>query len=321
MKLSKAIVALGFLVGIFSASSTALACGSVCEYGGLYSATGYTGYDLGTAMYDISSYTTTSTTTYVDYGGYSGGCGSYMGTCGNSSPSVCGGGCGGSDGGYSNDPWSMTNGGQNPYGGMVDPYNPMSNPMNPMSNPYADPYTQMMMGSTIGNPYMMPPGMDPIMSMMGPQSFPPIGYPPMMTNPYPGYYPTIPNVSFLPSSTYPYSYNPTAPFIPTSPTTTTYQNPTTNYGPIIPATNYPGTNPSITPIVSQPPTNPLPWGGCDNVVVMCPTGPTIRPPTVTTTPIVPLVPPITASPQYQTTPTDPNRQQIPRGIVTTHGVR
>ncbi len=307
MKLSKAILALGFLVGILAPSSTAMACGSYCEYGGLYGTTGYSGYDLGTAMYDISSYTTTSTTTYVDYGGYSGGCGSFMSTCGSSTPSVCGGGCGSSGGGYGSDPWSMTNGGSNPYG------------MDPMTNPYVDPVTQMMMGSTMGNPYSMPPGMDPIMSMMGPQSFPPVGYPPMMTSPYPGYYPTIPNVSFLPPSMNPYSPYPTTPYYPGSPTTTTYQNPTTNYGPIIPGlSNSPVVNP-ITPIVSQPPTTTLPWGGCDNVIVMCPTGPTIRPPTVTTTPIVPLVPPITASPQYQTTPNDPNRQQIPRGIITTHG--
>ena len=302
MKLSKSILALGFLAGIFAASPAALACGDYC---GLFGTSGYVGYDLGTAMYDISSYTTTSTTTYVDYGGYSGGCGSFMSTCGSSSPSVCGGGCGGGMGGM--DPWTLTNGGQNPDG------------MNPMVNPMVDPVAQMMGMSTMGNPYMMPPGMDPIMSMMGPQSFPPIGYPSMQTSPYPGYFPTIPNVSFLPSTMNPYYPSINNPFIPTSPSTTTYNNPTTTYGPVIPGLNNPPTNPTNPVVLSQPPTINLPWNGCDNIVVMCPTGPTTRPPTVTTTPVTPVIPPITASPQYQTTPTGPDRNQIPRGIVTTHG--
>lgn len=292
----KALTLFALFLGLFLTSRSAHACGDYCDWGGLFNTTGYLGYGLGTSMTDIYSYTSTSISiSYEEYGGgYSGGCGSFYGGCGGYTPS-----CGGF--GYS-DPY-----GPSTYGDVYGMGGPGMGGMNPFMNPasfngmgsFMDPMTQMMMMTTLGMTPTMPMPIGPMTSMMPPQFFPPM-QPPTMGPP-----------SLIPQFYNPIGYPPAMP-----PTITPYQQPTVPFGSPVPPVNNPGPS---TPPISQPPTNPLPWGGCDNIVVMCPGGPTERPPTVTPppTPMSPPTPPITGNPQYQTVPTDPTRYQIPRG---THGV-
>lgn len=306
MILKKAIVTLGFILGFSVLPTHAVACGDYCDWGGLYNTTGYSGYGLGSTLYDISNYTTTSVSVSVDYGysgGYGGGCGSFSGSCGGYTPS-----CGSSYGDYG--------GGVTPYDiFMAGSGNPMG--MNPMTFPgsgsYQDPMLQTLMMSTLGNPYS-PNGFNPITSTMNPQMFPPFGLNnPYAVNPFPGTNPYFPNLSLLPNMTPYYPY--TGPSNPLgAPYTTPYSNPYNPYGTQVP----PVSNPAPTTTISQPPPTPLTWGGCDNIIVMCPTtGPIGQPPTVG--PVIPLTPvsaPFSVQPQYETTPTDPTRYKLPRG---THG--
>jgi len=86
-----------------------------------------------------------------------------------------------------------------------------------------------------------------------------------MNNPMLGSYPVAPAVTY---PNYPYNpYNPYNPYIPVSP----YQSPITPTPPYIPTT------PAIPPVTNPfdnsvpfPTTPSLPYGGCDNVTVMCP---------------------------------------------------
>lgn len=161
---------------------------------------------------------------------------------------------------------------------------------------------------------------------------------PYPTSTFPGmfpgvnpYWPPITQYPFIPPSypapTWPIPMDPTWPTIPTFP-------PTTGFPPIAP-----------------PPTTNPPYGGCDNIIIMCPGGSMLRPPGVTTfpTPTVPTFPspatpsfPTPTAPSFPTTPnapsipttqpmpqapvvfdpttthtnTDPVRIQVPRGVKT-----
>jgi hypothetical protein len=123
------------------------------------------------------------------------------------------------------------------------------------------------------------------------------------------------------------------------------------YPPVVPP-NFPyGPNAPYPPINPYtPPTTQLPYGGCDNVIVMCPSGPvtpgggtpyipinnpiTSQPPTPPSTPIVPTIPitvtvpsggsnsptnptpynyPATTQPGTQNLPQSPIRYNTPRG--------
>jgi hypothetical protein len=130
-----------------------------------------------------------------------------------------------------------------------------------------------------------------------------------------------------------------------------YQNPMTTpfnpgmYNPTFPTQNPIGYNPigsPFTPVVQNPTfpvQNPMPWGGCDNVYVMCSQPPPVRidPPTtvfnqppgyIPVNPTASFVPgptvqqppttvytnptPWTVTPTYNTIPTDPIRYSVPR---------
>lgn len=299
MKLRLVMIALGMALGAL-APEVASACGDYC---GLYNTTGYLGYDLGTSMYGISSYTSTTTVTVTDDYGYGGGCGSFVSSCGGSMPSMCSDGCGVAT------PYDMYL--ANPMAFLSGGMNPGVSPMNPMTFPgtgsFMDP-TQMMMPSTLGYPFT-PPFVNPISSVMPPQMFPPVVTDPFSMFPFPGVFPpggpNPMNPSLLPFQP------PLGPMYPTVPPyTNPFTNPSVPFGNPVPPVN----NPVPTNPISPPPPTVLPWGGCDNVVVMCPTGSPTRP---TTTPVntpvpTPLAPPFSVQPQYQTSPTDPTRFQVPR---------
>ena len=87
-------------------------------------------------------------------------------------------------------------------------------------------------------------------------------------------------------------------------------NPTPYYPPVVPP-NFPyGPNTPYPPVSPYtPPATQLPYGGCDNVVVMCPSGPIT--PGGTTTPYIPITNPIT--PQIPVTPTPPVTVTVPSG--------
>lgn len=91
-------------------------------------------------------------------------------------------------------------------------------------------------------------------------------------------------------------------------------NPTPYYPPVVPP-NFPyGPNVPYSPATPYtPPTTQLPYGGCDNVIVMCPSGPVTQggtPPYTT-----PVVNPIT--PQTTITPTTPVTVTTPSGTSNT----
>lgn len=152
---------------------------------------------------------------------------------------------------------------------------------------------------------------------------------------YPGIgggYPGFPGMPTFP--TYPPTTNfPTYPTYPTFPT----------YPSLPPVTTFPTypTTPT-TPTLPTPPTNtPPPYGGCDNIIIPCPSGTVTRPQTlptpVTTTynnpftphtvnptptnnhnPIVPTQPtaPEVYQPSNTTTDSTPIRYKVPRGVRT-----
>lgn len=125
------------------------------------------------------------------------------------------------------------------FGQTIDPNSQLINQL--LINQINQNAAQMCMVSGMCNP------INPYLPSYG--SFPggPIAIPPVAGIPFSPFYPPIVTPSF-PS-------DPNSPYSPISP-----------YNPFTPS--YP---PSI------PPPNPLPYGGCDNIVVMCPQGP-ITPP-------------------------------------------
>lgn len=155
---------------------------------------------------------------------------------------------------------------------------------------------------------------------------------PYLPNPgsYPGIPPVIPPISGIPYS--PYFPPAVTPYFPNDP-----------YSPLNPSAPY---NPYFqTYPPNVPPTSQLPYGGCDNVTVMCPQGPVTTPGSPnfnlpqfpnfnfpqwpnsggSTSPVNP---PSTVDPGFSYTPTYqggtenvpqlPSRYQIPRGARSTH---
>lgn len=92
-------------------------------------------------------------------------------------------------------------------------------------------------------------------------------------------------------------------------------NPTPYYPPVVPP-NFPfGPTAPYSPMVPYtPPTTQLPYGGCDNVIVMCPSGPVTQ---GGTSPYVPMVNPIT--PQTTPTPTTPGINTPPMTVTVPSG--
>jgi hypothetical protein len=137
-----------------------------------------------------------------------------------------------------------------------------------------------------------------------------------------GLNPTIPPTNYPPTGLPPTGYPPTG-YPPTGFPPTGY--PPTGY----PPTTYPPTGfPPVTgyPPILPPPAKP-PVMGCDNIFVMCPTGPVIPPvtgyppvtPTWPTNPPGGGTPPNGPGPSYQkkteTVPTAPVRYRVPRGVT------
>ncbi len=138
-----------------------------------------------------------------------------------------------------------------------------------------------------------------------------------INGPVPPMIPPVPPISGItPPPYYPPVVTPSFPNDPNSP-----YNPNNPYNPFYP---YP---PSIPPVTQ------LPYGGCDNVIVMCPIGP-ITPvsgpsggfPPISSPPTTPVTgtppqrsPGITYPPSYQggsqTLPQSPTRYQTPRGAT------
>lgn len=318
--LSQWAIAVGLL---FSASS--FACGDYCDSGwaGVYETGGYDFYQSAYDVYQSTLEVDITTTTYMpvyDTSSYGGGCGSLLSTCG-----------GGYDNPTINNPYTT------PYGsgpgtpgdiGLIprdpnnplDPFNPLINPFNPGTpggpglgtvdpmNPGGNPIVPIAVGGPMPggpgiisrDPAVLPPTVPPM----------PLPLPIAMNPPFPPYTGTLPTNPYQPPVVNP--PNPT-PVTPVGVGTSTLPNTGT-------VTRDPNT-PYVPPA-------PPPYGGCDNVVVMCPTGPVVRPTGTTgSTPVistlmpgntVPTVSNPSVSPSTQTSGTPVNRNQIPRGARRTH---